>query len=68
MTIEMSEYVSKHGREINIVDATLHLFLFFYIIGFWNKADDNIPNKFEILDKGEWISLSDHLPLVFKFD
>ena len=38
------------------------------LIGFWNKADDNIPNKFEILDKGGWISLSDHLPLVFKFD
>lgn len=38
------------------------------LIDFWRKADDNLPNKFEILDKGEWITLSDHLPLVFEFD
>ena len=25
-------------------------------------------NKFEILDVGDWISLSDHLPLVFEID
>ena len=38
------------------------------LIDFWKKPDDNLANKFEILDKGEWITLSDHLPLVFEFD
>ena len=32
------------------------------------KVKKGLPNEFEILDKGEWITLSDHLPLVFKFD
>ena len=38
------------------------------LINFWRKPNDDIPNKFEILDVGDWISLSDHLPLVFEFE
>lgn len=29
---------------------------------------EDLPNKFQILDHWKWISLSDHLPLVFEFD
>ncbi|AWX31861.1 endonuclease/exonuclease/phosphatase family protein [Methanosphaera sp. BMS] len=29
---------------------------------------EDLPNKFEILDKWNWISLSDHLPVVFEWD
>ena len=32
-----------------------------------NKVKD-LPNEFEILPRDDWISISDHLPLVFKFD
>ena len=32
------------------------------------KIKKDASNEFEILDKWEWISLSDHLPVVFKFD
>ena len=32
------------------------------------KINEDLPNEFEILDKYDWINLSDHLPLVFKFD
>ena len=28
----------------------------------------DLPNEFEILDQWEWISLSDHLPIVYKFE
>ncbi len=38
------------------------------LINFWRKPNEDIPNKFEILDVGDWISLSDHLPLVFEID
>ena len=31
------------------------------------KVYEDLPNKFEILDYWKWISLSDHLPLVFEF-
>lgn len=30
------------------------------------KVKKDLPNGFEILDKGQWISLSDHLPVVFE--
>lgn len=32
------------------------------------EKGNNLPNEFEILDKDEWISLSDHLPIIFTFD
>ena len=32
------------------------------------KVKKDLPNGFEILDKGQWISLSDHLPVVFEID
>ena len=32
------------------------------------KDDKDSDNEFEICDNWEWISLSDHLPIVFKFD
>lgn len=32
------------------------------------KKLKDLPNEFEILDKRDWISLSDHLPVVFKFE
>lgn len=35
---------------------------------FNTDKDDELPNKFEILDSKEWIALSDHLPLVLKFE
>ncbi len=31
-------------------------------------SKDELPNKFEILDSSQWICLSDHLPLVLKFE
>lgn len=32
------------------------------------KLNEDLPNKFEILDFWHWVCLSDHLPLVFEFD
>lgn len=38
------------------------------LMDFWRKSNQNLPNKFEILDKGAWITLSDYLPIVFEFE
>ena len=32
------------------------------------KLNENLPNEFEILDSKKWTDLSDHIPIVFKFD
>ena len=32
------------------------------------EKQEDLPNEFEILDIDDWISLSDHSPLVFKFE
>lgn len=32
------------------------------------KTIYDLPNRFEILDHWKWVSLSDHLPLVFEFE
>ena len=32
------------------------------------KLNKELPNTFEILDHWKWISLSDHLPIIFEFD
>ena len=32
------------------------------------EKQEDLPNEFEILPRDDWISISDHLPLVFKFD
>jgi len=32
------------------------------------EKQEDLPNEFEILDIDNWISLSDHSPLVFKFE
>ena len=34
----------------------------------YKREHDNIPNKFEILDRYEWVKISDHLPVVFEID
>ncbi|WP_346661756.1 endonuclease/exonuclease/phosphatase family protein [uncultured Methanobrevibacter sp.] len=38
------------------------------LINFWNKPNDDFPNKFEILDFSKWACLSDHLPIVFEIN
>lgn len=38
------------------------------LITFWGKSRDNFQNYFEILDRRNWINLSDHLPIVLKFE
>lgn len=32
-----------------------------------NKVNKDLPNEFEILNHWNWISLSDYLPITFKF-
>lgn len=38
------------------------------LITFWGKSRDKSSNYFEILDREEWTNLSDHLPIVLKFE
>ena len=72
---EESRYTFFQARHLNV---PFHLDYFYAnekiiekteLLHFWKrKLDDNLPNKFKILDKWDWISLSDHLPIVFEFD
>lgn len=79
LTKEESGYESRHtffqARHLNV---PFHLDYFYInedmiketkLLNIWNKRYyGNLPSTFEILDKRDWINLSDHLPIVLKFE
>ena len=71
---EESRFTFFQGRHLNypfyldyvyasekIIDKT-------ELLALYKREHDDIPNKFEILDRYEWMKLSDHLPVVFEID